>query len=66
MTSRDETPVPVEVELPQWMWDAAEEKGIDLSALLAKELIAILLPSAEPSKPTGDELDAMRDLALDD
>jgi post-segregation antitoxin (ccd killing protein) len=42
MSKRDETPAPVEVELPQWLWEAACEKGIDLSALLEKALKADL------------------------
>ena len=44
MNPRDETLVPVEVELPQWLWAAAEAKGIDPAQVLAGALTKELAP----------------------
>lgn len=36
--ARDNTPVPVEVELPSWLFRQAEQLGIDLSRRLTEAI----------------------------
>lgn len=54
--SMKERPIEIEVELPQWLSRAADEKGIDLSEVLEDALRKKILKQSEEQKARDREM----------